>query len=92
MSDCRHEDFRADVDVNRLTRGEGGEVYAYMADVKICCVQCGMPFEFPGFAHGISSIEPRVSINHQTIHLPLKPSDKEHFEFFPGFNVKEIKA
>ena len=90
MSTCQHEDFRADVDVHRLTRGEGGEVYAYMCDVKVKCAQCDKPFTFPGFANGISSHEARVSISGEVLSVPIKPNDQEHFEFYPGFDVKQM--
>ena len=89
MAECQHEDFIAKVDVNRITRGEGGEVYAYMADVSVKCAQCGKPFTFPGFANGISSHEARVSISGEVLSVPIKPNDQEHFEFFPGFNVRQ---
>jgi hypothetical protein len=79
-----------DAEVNRLTRGEGGPVYAYTCDIKLRCTQCGIPFTFPGFANGISSHEARVSINGEVLCVPVKPADKEHFEFFPGFDVKQV--
>jgi hypothetical protein len=89
MSDCQHEDFQANVGVHRLTRGDDGPVYAWIADVEVKCSQCGLPFEFPGLANGISSTEARVSINGQKMSVPLKPADKQHFEFFPGFDVRQ---
>ena len=92
MSDCQHENFEARVDVNRLTRGEGGEVYAYHADIRVKCSQCGEEFTFPGFANGISSHEARVSIDGKVLGVPLKPASQEHFEFFPGFNVRHTSA
>jgi hypothetical protein len=86
---CQHEDFEARVYVNRLTRDEGGEVYAYHADIRVKCAQCGEAFTFPGFANGISSHEARVSIDRQVLGVPLKPASQDHFEFFPGFDVKQ---
>jgi hypothetical protein len=86
-ADCQHEDFTASVDVNRLTRGEGGEVYAYSCDIRVKCSKCGLPFTFPGFANGISSHEARVSINGEVLCVPMKPADKLNFVFYPGFNV-----
>jgi len=87
---CEHKDFNATVEVHRLTRGEGGEVYAYSADIRIQCKECGLPFEFPGLPGGISSSEARVSIDCQTLNVPLKPSDQKDFNFFTGFNVKHV--
>lgn len=89
MTDCEHKEFEALVEVNRLTRGEGGEVYAWTCDLRIKCRDCGLPFTFPGFANGISSVEGRVSINGETLCIPIKPQGQEHFNFFPGFNVRQ---
>jgi len=88
MSDCQHEDFRVDADVHRLQRGEGGEVHAYMLDIKLKCTQCNTSFTFPSFPNGISSHEARVSVSGEVLSVPVKPQDQEHFNFFPGFDVK----
>ena len=89
---CEHKNFRVDAIVNRLTREEGGPVYAYTCDLKVKCVECDLPFTFPGLANGISSHEARVSINGETMCVPIKPADKTHFEFFPGFDVRHVVA
>jgi hypothetical protein len=88
MTDCQHENFDATVEVARLTNKEG-IVHAYSADIKVVCHDCKLPFEFPGFAHGISSHEARVSIDGQTMCVPLKPKGQEAFSFYPGFNVMQ---
>ena len=92
MSDCEHKDFECFCDVHRLTRGDDGPVYAYMLDVKVRCKDCQTPFTFPGFANGISSHEPRVSISEHILSVPIKPADQPHFEFFPGFDVRHTSG
>lgn len=62
-------------------------MYAYTCDFRVKCAECGLPFTFPGLPNGISSHEARVSINGQVMVVPIKPADKKHFEFFPGFDV-----
>jgi hypothetical protein len=60
-----------------------------MCDIRVACKDCGLPFTFPGFANGLSSVEGRVSIGGEILRIPVKPRDQEHFEFFPGFDVEQ---
>ena len=46
--DCKHEQFQASVNVNRLV-----DTGRFMADVKIVCVVCGTPFRFLGLPCGV---------------------------------------
>ena len=85
---CEHLDFEASVEVSRLLNKEG-VVHAYCADIKVQCAECKLPFEFPGFAHGVSSHEARVSIDHQVLNVPLKPKGQQAFSFYPGLNVTQ---
>jgi hypothetical protein len=89
---CEHKDFKALVDVHRLTRGEDGPVYAWTCDIRVRCLDCGLPFTFPGLANGISSHEARVSVSGEVLNVPMKPQDQEHFEFFTGFNVRHTQC
>ena len=45
---CQHENFTANVAVNRLQDSN-----RYMADVTIACAECSMPFKFKGLPMGL---------------------------------------
>src|SRR5260370_19509987 len=53
-ADCEHWAFGARVEVNRLTQVDDGPVTGYSADIRIQCVECGLPFEFIGLPAGLS--------------------------------------
>lgn len=48
MSDCQHENFVANVEIYRLTSGEGGPVASLSIDVRAECSSCGKPVRFEG--------------------------------------------
>jgi len=45
---CRHEKIDAEVTVNRLE-----DAGTFMADIRICCKDCGLPFSFKGLPQGL---------------------------------------
>jgi hypothetical protein len=45
---CEHMNFEADVVVNRLE-----DTGRFNADVRIKCVECGVPFRFIGLPYGL---------------------------------------
>ena len=55
---CPHEDFLAEVDVNRLTSGDSPEITGYIADIRVRCADCGEPFRWTGVPAGLM---PRLS-------------------------------
>lgn len=69
MSDgCKHENFRADVSVNRFDNGP-----PYMAEVHIKCADCGLPFEFLGLECGVDTHGAKVSVDGQEARLAIIP-------------------
>ena len=86
---CEHLNFKAKVEVNRLTRGDSGPVTDYMADVRIECAACGLPFLFKGVQVGMSPHEPKVSFDRTDIRFPLAPSDgcARLPSMMPGYSV-----
>jgi hypothetical protein len=58
VSECQHENFSANVEVNRITRGEGGPVYTFNVSVTVECAQCKMPLSFEGLPRGVNLDEP----------------------------------
>ena len=87
---CPHEDFRADVEVNRLLAADDDPtVVGYVADISVSCVQCGEKFRWIGLAPGMSSGRPMVSIDAVTMHAPLRPASAgaDFGLGLPGFHV-----
>jgi hypothetical protein len=77
------------VNVGRLTKGDGGPVTGYCADVVINCAECGLPFRFVGLAAGNHFAEPRVSIDGTELRAPIEPAEHQIFQAsasysFPG--------
>lgn len=72
QSVCRHEDFRADVAVDRIADdGKGENIVHFIAHVTVCCTQCGETFGFRGPPGGHSWDEPRCAVDARKISLPL---------------------
>lgn len=70
---CKHEEFLADVDVNRLQEGEGGPVKHFCADIRIKCVQCGVPLRFLGLPLGLDLNGAAVSVDGTEARLACAP-------------------
>ncbi len=66
---CKHENFGARVNVNRLT--DSGR---FMADVTVGCRDCGTRFQFLGLEPGIDTGGSRVSIDGQEARLAICPA------------------
>lgn len=71
MMDCEHKSFRVLAKVNRLTHGEDGPVYAYTADIKVECGQCGTPFSFRGLPMGSNMESPTINADGTELRVPL---------------------
>lgn len=78
---CQHEQFECVAKIGRLTDGDDGPVTGYAADIRIRCIQCGMPFEFIGVPGGYSPAQPMVSFDATELRAPIRPSSDpvEHF-------------
>ena len=55
---CRHENFGASVEVNRLE-----DVGRFMADVRITCADCGVAMRFIGLPTGVDLNGASVSLD-----------------------------
>ena len=70
---CPHEDFFANVDVNRLA--DSGR---FVADIRIRCEQCGEPFHFLGILErGLLISAPATSVDGLELHVPIGPGRLE---------------
>ena len=76
---CAHEEFRASVNVGRLTRTEGGPVTGYTTDIRVTCAQCELPFRFVGVAASNHHSEPRVSVDGLELRAPIESATHEKF-------------
>lgn len=73
MKKCEHLNFKANVAVNRLSKEEGGEIKNYVADIKIQCADCGLPFQFLGLKPGVELQGARVSLDCLEASLAICP-------------------
>lgn len=71
---CEHKDFAAVVNVGRLLDDKNEAIVTgYMADIRINCTECGLPFEFLGLEMGMDLAGARVSPDGQEARIALTP-------------------
>ena len=70
MSECRHEQFSAQVNVGRI---ESDGPRRFVADITVSCAQCQEPFRFLGVPSGLHFERPTVSVDGLELHAPLEP-------------------
>ena len=85
MSDCRHEQFKADVAVNRLE--DSGK---FIADIRVRCAQCDEPFRFIGVHAGLAFDRPMVSIDETELHAPIEPQGEPRLQTSASFQMPHI--
>lgn len=67
-SECKHEQFGAKVEVNRLEN-----IGAFMADVTVTCLDCGTPFQFVGLPGGLQIGGATCSVDMTEARLTIRP-------------------
>jgi hypothetical protein len=77
---CEHKSFRCAANIGRLSHDEGGPITGYVADIKIECAECGLPFRFIGLNAGSHFAEPRVSIDGTELCAPIEPATHTKFQ------------
>jgi hypothetical protein len=89
---CEHENFQADVEVNRLTSEEGGSVTGYSADLRIWCADCDEAFRFTGVHAGLLPSQPMCSVDEKELHIPIRPAsaDPDFGLGWPGFSIQQV--
>lgn len=89
---CLHENFAANVDVNRVMKNESDKIPSgYMADIRIKCMDCGLPFEFVGVPDcGMMFDKPMLSPDAQELRQPIKPKGVAVLPALPGFHVRAV--
>jgi len=82
---CHHKNFEALVKVNRLE--DSGR---FMAEVRIKCTQCGVPFQFLGLPLGLNLAGATMDVDGQEARLAIAPVGRvlHPLEGLSGFGVK----
>lgn len=71
---CNHENFAAEVDVNRLLQDEeSAEPNRWQADVRIKCADCGLPMRFIGLPAGMDLNGAAVSVDGEEGRFAIAP-------------------
>lgn len=83
---CRHENFEADVAVNRLE-----DTGRFIADVRIKCAQCGTPMVFLGLPRGVDMGSPATDTNGTELRAPIHPLGETVPELSLGFQQRKIQ-
>lgn len=76
MTDCAHPEFMAETSVHRLTDGDGGPVRDFVAELRIKCKACDLPFHFVGAPTGYAFKHPTVDVVATTLHAPIAPGER----------------
>ncbi len=90
---CEHNNFSAEVDVNRLEKGNGGPIHRYQADIRIKCTECGVPMRFIGLPAGTDLNGACTSINAEEGRFAIAPKGEvlSSLEGAPiGFSVRKV--
>jgi hypothetical protein len=89
MDKCAHFNFHADVTVNRLVyEAKQNQVNAFVAEIKVHCMDCGLPFEWIGFETGFRGDVARVDVSAQQLRAPLKPKGCRLMPGIPGYDIR----
>lgn len=92
MSDkCNHERFEASVAVNRILESKDGPVERICADVRISCVDCGVPLRFIGLPFGVDLNGAAVSSDGEEARLAVAPKGEvlTLVEGCSGFTIRK---
>jgi len=75
QTDCAHSEFTADVGVQRLTDGSD-RVRNFVAEIKIRCTVCGLPFQFLGAPTGFAFRHPTIDVLGTQLNAPIAPGER----------------
>jgi hypothetical protein len=87
---CLHENFAANVRVDRILKNEDDLVpAAFHADITVKCADCGIPFEFVGdYPCGLLWDRACVDPSKQELRAPIQPKGITLLPGIPGFTVR----
>lgn len=69
---CKHMEFAANCRMNRLE-----DTGRFNLEVNVHCVQCGLPFHFPGPPFGLLISGPSVNPDRTQLRCPIVPGPAE---------------
>lgn len=93
---CPHENFAAEVDMNRLADDDHGRpdtIVGFSADIRVRCAECGEPFRWVGVPAGLSARGPTCSVDETELRAPLRPasSDPDFGMGIPGYAIRMVE-
>lgn len=82
---CKHMEFDASVRVARID-----DVGRFVAEVKVHCTQCGVPFQFIGIQPGFDYEHPTVRLDGLEADLPICPQGTQPtpLQGLQGYTIK----
>lgn len=84
--ECEHPDFRADIHVARIV-----DIDRWMAEIKITCIKCHLPFNFFGMPTGLDYNGVAMSADGKEAFLAIAPSSElPPFKGPQGFTIKRV--
>ena len=72
MAVCKHENFRTDVAIARLS-----DTGKFAADIRIHCTDCGVPMQFKGLPAGYIADGAAVSIDALELRIGICPKGEQ---------------
>ncbi|KKL94431.1 hypothetical protein LCGC14_1864690 [marine sediment metagenome] len=86
MSECKHLEFDAFVEVNRLV--DSGR---FSADIRVRCRDCELPFVFRGLPLGVNLNGAAMSADGTEARLAIAPQDESNHPLagLTGFRVRK---
>lgn len=90
---CLHEDFVANVEVNRITGSDDDPtIIAYDTSITVSCANCDERFRWIGVQAGLNPGRPMCSVDETELRAPIRPasSDPDFGLGLPGFAVNFV--
>lgn len=93
QKECRHDNFEAAVEVNRIEQEKGGTLFS--ADIRIQCADCGTAFRFLGLPAGVDLTGAATSVDAKEARLAIAPEGEVRAVIddggVHGFTVKKTQ-
>lgn len=67
---CQHMEFESQTIVTRIE-----DTGTFQVSVRIGCVECGLPFSFPGLPFGLGLNRPTVSVDGVELRTQITPGE-----------------
>lgn len=86
---CKHENFVAHADVQRIARSETDpQIDGFYVELRIHCAECDIPFVFRGLPMGLSQAHPTGDLLSECLTAPIYPKGDPYLGLgLPGLDV-----